>query len=525
MNWKKYKLLPQNQKQDEADFVIGIDIGNDSSCIAYFDKARKQPEIIDISGGYGKPTMPTVIQYVTETKEWVFGEYALLNKGSGGDITLSSIVERLGKMEYIEIDEKPIAITSILGIFIKELIRSVKNINPNAEIVGIIVAIPSYLSEQAKAELAQAFKYAGLEKEVISLVTDRECIFARHYYGKEPIKEKVMLLDFGSRDLRGGVYEVSVNSEEQTVELHSLSSLFDNNISTKKINNLITSFLTECYLQELNTTLNKLQPQTKHQLEAFSYQHKDLLFQKGISSKPVRVYFNFAYPPFQKTVSKDDIDKVISNVREDFNGFLRNVLEKTISEDTGDKLKDIDTIIATGGGFEMFWAREALQEYFPKTSISFYKNSKGVIAEGASIISSSMLGLINYPKFSTIDQNQISVDIGIKTFYDKKERFVPLIERNSFWWQTPEQKTVLINEKTDKPVVINFFMRNAYGDVKLINSIQLDGLPERPKGTTKIGIALNFKSYFELTATFTDKGFGEMFPKTDFEKTYALTIS
>jgi hypothetical protein len=103
MHWKQYKNLPKDQKRDESYYIIGLDIGNDSSGIAFFNAAEGMPETIDLSGGYGKPSIPTVMQYIAETREWVYGEYAILNRGVGTEITLNDLIQRLGSFDYVEV--------------------------------------------------------------------------------------------------------------------------------------------------------------------------------------------------------------------------------------------------------------------------------------------------------------------------------------------------------------------------------------------------------------------------------------
>ena len=141
MHRNRYLALPEEQKLNEIYYIIGLDIGNDSSSIAFFNLAEKTPEVIDLSGGYGRPSIPTMMQYIAETKEWVFGEYALLNRGVGTEITLSDLITRLGSHEYVDLDHKPISVVNLLGLFIKEIIGHVKNINPKAEIAGIVAAV------------------------------------------------------------------------------------------------------------------------------------------------------------------------------------------------------------------------------------------------------------------------------------------------------------------------------------------------------------------------------------------------
>jgi hypothetical protein len=48
-------------------------------------------------------------------------------------------------------------------------------------------------------------------------------------------------------------------------------------------------------------TSQELSKQARDYLKTFVYQHKDLIFQKN--QRQVRLYFNFAYPPFQQSTS------------------------------------------------------------------------------------------------------------------------------------------------------------------------------------------------------------------------------
>ncbi len=523
MNWKKFKNIFNKKTADETYFILGIDLGNDSSIISYFDIFAESPEIIDISGGYGKPSLPTVVQYIPDNKEWVFGEYALLNKGIGKDITLFSLMERLGKKEYLDIDSRSISIVNILSLYLKELIGNVKNINPKAEIVGIIVSVPSYLNEEAMDELLLAFKAAGYDKEVIQLLSDRECIFNRYYFENEIKNEKIMVLDFASREIRGGVYEVIPQSGKTLIK--SISSLFDINISTKKINQKVLEMFTEYYCRNLAITESKITPQTRSQISSFVYQHKDLLFQKNISLKPIRLYFNFAFPPFQQNITKNEIDEALLPYYKNFKKFVERVLEKNVYDGKSKiNSNEIDTVICVGGGFEMLWAKSAVQEIFNKSKVIFYKNSKGAISEGAAILAAKKLGVIEEQEFITEDINQLDIEVGIKVIENQKEKFIPIVERNSFWWQNHKHKMFILHEKTDRPVNIGLYKRNEQGDINYLKDVVLEGLPSRPKGTTKIKLKMHFESFDKIVVTATDCGFGELFPKTDYEAKTTINI-
>ena len=526
MHWKHYKALPLAEKLDESYYIIGLDIGNDSTGISYYNLYENKPEAIDPSGGYGRPSIPTVAQYIPETKEWVFGEYALLNQSGGTEVNIKALIQRLGQFDYLEIDGKDVSVANILGLFIKDLLASVRSINPRAEIAGIVAAIPAYMSQPAQDELTRAFKLAGYEKELISLVPDRECILAHHFQNApnpDSQDEKVLLLDYGSREVRGGVYSIGADSKAK-----SLSSIFDASIGTSQIDDDVYALFESYYLASGGAET----AQDIAQLTAFFYQHKDILFQKNIRSKPAKLYFNFVYPPFQQTVTNIEVDQLIGPYERLFNRFIVNTLEKTLPAEPKaashtPKLprplapNDITTVICTGGGFEMLWAREAVAELFAPSQINIYKNAKLVTTEGAAIVAAQILGVTIARDISIEDNHQLLEDIGLKT----DEDFLPLVELGAFWWQKHQPTLVLVNSPVGGRLQLSVAKRTAMGEARQLATWDLSGLPIRPKGTTRLKFDVNFNSDTDMILSVEDLGFGELFPKTSYTKEFALRLA
>ncbi|MCL2422171.1 MAG: DUF5716 family protein [Defluviitaleaceae bacterium] len=541
MNWKQYKTLPPKQKRDESYYIIGLDIGNDSSAIAFYNMAEDEPEIIDLSGGYGRPTIPTIMQYIVDTKEWVFGEYAILNRGIGREVTLKDLVERLGHSEYVDIDSRPMSIVSLLSMYIKALLANVKNINPKAEIAGIVASVPSYFSKQTKEELIRAFKIAGYEKELISLIADRECAFAYHYKKGLPQStvqrtvaaskaaeerkyvgnEKILLIDYGAREIRSGVYVISDTDTKDCITLRSISSLFDDSMGTQKVEKAVKNLFADYYKANDPLKAWGLDHALEDQLMAFTYQHKDILFQKAIRSKPVKLYFNFAYPPFQQTVGLDEVKKLIAPFQKSFNQFIRQVLEKNQAKKVTPA--DVDVVICVGGGFEMLWAREAVASLFPKSKLEIYKNAKTVTAMGAAVAAAQRLEVIEGLPIIVEDKHQLTVDIGLKAG-DECSGFIPLAECSSFWWQQHPTRLFVVNAPVEREMPLTIMSRSPEGVMKTLSTTKLTGLLERPKGATRLSINLKFLSDSEALAIVEDYGFGEMFPKTGYVQEIAIKL-
>ncbi|MDR2903436.1 MAG: hypothetical protein LBU77_02870, partial [Clostridiales bacterium] len=340
MSWRKFKELFGAGARAEHYFILGIDIGNATSSMSYFDLNQASAEIIDISGGYGKPSVPTVMQYINETKEWVFGEYAMAGRANENDRVFGALIERLGAGDYVEVAGRPLSVSAVLALYLKELIGNCKNINPRAEIAGIVVSVPSYLSEEARKDLAAVFQLAGYEKQLMGFWDDRECIFNRYYFDKPVKQETALIIDFGAREIRGGVYEIAPGEDGARVDCQSF--LIEKNLGTDHIDKKVDGLFTALYAGHFGMTAEDIPPRQKEQIDLFAYQHKDMLFQKRLQSKPVKLYFNFAYPPFQETVTYDAIEKTIRPFRERFAAFIREILQKPTASGKTLSAADID---------------------------------------------------------------------------------------------------------------------------------------------------------------------------------------
>ncbi len=505
---------------DESKFILGIDLGNKTSALSYFDANRNTTEIADLSGGYGKPSVPTVVQYVPENEEWIFGEYAILNSTTMGEdgVMLTDLIDRLGKWETLELKNKSISVVSVLGLFVAELLAGVKSLNPKATIAGIVVSYPGYLGKVAKEELAKVFACAGVLDKVLAFVPDKEALIYYHCFNKglfsdtfykENFNERILLLDYADRELRGAIYEMTYKTNG--LFIRSLAAKTDKS-GSRLLENHVHNLFKECLEQELP---NNDDEQTEFALNVFTHQHKDLLFQK--LTKPLKLYFNFVYPPFQKAIPLDVINNLTAHHSKNIKEFISALSEKSLYDKKA--VSGIDSVILSGGGFENSWARQAVSSMYEVVLVA--KNTKCVVSEGCAVMAAHMLGVLPKRDIAIEDMHKLLVDIGIVV---KGKGFVPIIERDSFWWQDEVKRNIIINESTENPVNISIYKRHLNALPELLKEITIEGLPVRPKGATRLSMGLCFKSYNEIEVSLSDTGFGEMFPRTDYNKRFCVTF-
>ncbi len=506
--------LKYNGVFDETKFIIGIDIGNNDSALSFFDFNTNKVEQLDISGGYGKASVPTVVQYIKDTEEWVFGEYALMNKPLSDSVTFDNLILGLGKKNRYTVGKNVVSHSYILSLFIKELLENVKNINPNAEIVGIAASV-SYLNEEAEREFLEAFSEAGYLDKLIGLFSARECVLNKYCFEEEKIPSKVIVLDFGSREIRGGFFSLFENNGDIVVNLNNI--FFENNIGTAKIEKKLYNVFEE-YFKE-NTGETDISDIHKMQLEAFTYQYKDLIFK---SKRGIKLYFNFIYPPFQKSVEKEDIE----SITQEFNVSFYNFLDKIFQNSHLDKNDciDIDKVLCCSGGFEMFWIKQAIVDIFGNNRSVIYKNPKNILSQGACIIAVKHFGAVDAKKLIFLENSICTNDIGL-IFCEKNGdgKFVPFIEKGAFLWRKFESKNVIVNEVYGSPS-LDIFKKDSEGNLIIIDRIILDDLPKRPKGTNCLNVLFEYIEHNKILVKVEDMGFGDFFAKTDYNKNVIIEL-
>jgi len=495
--------LFKNKTVSESQYILGIDLGDSASSICYYDTGRKTSEIIDISGGYGRANMPTTLQYTMDSGEWVFGENAVLNDQSGEDISFNNILNNLGNNSHTQVGETLRPNTYILGLYIKELVRGLKNINPKAEIIGIIVSVPDYIQDSALQELSEAFAEAGCEDKLIGFVPQRECALSFHFHERKADKENLLLVDFGGRELRAGIYEVSGGKE--LIKADMLSYFFDKQLSAGAVDEQIKDKFAQIYEKNTGETVER----AAAQINTLFYQNKDILFQRNITAKGVRVYYNFVHPPFGHVFSKDEIKGIIEPFRTGTVSFFESLFKRSKK---AIEFGDISAVLCTGGGFEMLWSRELMEDLFPDSNIFIHKSPKAVNAYGAAIIAAAKLGLETGKAVEIEDSLKTKKDIGIVIEVEGKKEFLPISRRGNLWWQAGNTLKFAVRDIGEE-CSVKLHQRDSEEYMSDIGCVPLKGLPLSTE-VTYISIALCYVDSETLKVRVEDKGFGKFFSES-----------
>lgn len=497
--WESYrKSILNESKADENLMILGIDLGTTHSVISYYNFTNKRPEPIDISQGFGKIPMPSVIQLREEDgEEWVIGEEALRSMKLYPSNTVMSVKRKMGTCENIKIGDKKYLPEELSAKVLTALLNHVTAMNPKSIIAGVVVSVPYDFDDAAKKATINACRLAGLGESLICLIEEpKAAALAYHFQHEFKKNEKIMVFDFGGGTLDITVFQVAKIDAEQ-INLQVISEGGEALHGGDNIDEMILSRLNEYIEKETGIHSNKLSIENQAELTIISREVKERL--SGL--KKYRIPFTFCMPPFMKEMTREGFENLI----EPFIQKTRQLVLKALSDAYEGALKpsDIDMVLLEGGSSSMPWVKEMMVSIFNDYEKIICSERPALdISIGAAYYAAIKMGLLEHPELMAVGRPirfEVTVphDIGFEVDYGNKKSFFTMISRGTpyllarkshcftLMGETPEDMTNLkikLLERIHKVDEIN--------KCKLIGEVEIKGLPKREAGKTKLKVTL-----------------------------------
>jgi len=498
MNWEDYKqIIKEKGELPENYYILGIDLGTTNSVISYWNAQVHRPEPIDISGGFGKIPMPSVVQFRPDNKEWIIGEEAYRSMKIYPETTIRSIKRKMGTDEKAYIDGKNYLPEDISAKILEELVSFVYALNPKAEIAAIVVSVPYDFDDAAKKATMKACEIAGFGDKLICLIEEpKAAALAYNYRHSIEFDEKIMVFDFGGGTLDITVFHV-VEKDERHMKMQVISEGGEAYHGGDNIDECILSKFHELIHEKVKISKDDISLENQAELIMRSKEVKERLS----GTKSFRVPFTFCIPPFVSPLSRENFEELIA----DFIDKTAKLVNKTLREAYAGALApaDINKVLLEGGSSQMPWVKEMLRSIFndgekiytserPALDISlgasYYAAMKmGVLAE------SDMEALRYKVEFEATVAHDIGLEIisgGAKTFFTMIRRGTPypLAKKNHVFTlsgENDEDMTTFdlrILERIDKD--------DKHENCKLIGDVLVSNLPKRPNGKTRLRVTL-----------------------------------
>lgn len=181
-----------------------------------------------------------------------------------------------------------------------------------------------------------------------------------------------------------------------------------------------------------------------------------------------------------------------------FAGLIRRMFEQRI----------VSSVYLVGNGFEERWYEKSLQLLCAGRRVFAGNN---LFAKGACYRAAELAGEPAPMPYLFFGSDKIPCNVGIAALNGQNRGMEVLISAGANWYEAKAKCEVLLYEEP----LVEILFQPLQGDSMLKESIFLEGLPERPKRCTRLGVQVAFAATTACKVKVWDLGFGEMYPATD----------
>ncbi|MBD5392795.1 MAG: hypothetical protein HDR71_00685 [Lachnospiraceae bacterium] len=176
------------------------------------------------------------------------------------------------------------------------------------------------------------------------------------------------------------------------------------------------------------------------------------------------------------------------------------------------------TVYLLGDGFKEDWASESLR-YLCRNRRVFQGNnlySRGACYGALERICPSEEG----KSYVYLGADKLKSNVGMKVLRRGEDSYFAILDAGTNWYEVAADFEVILEEGN----AVDFIITPLTGENVMYKRITLDGLPERPKNTSRLRFHIEMTAVNQVTATIEDMGFGEIFPSSGKGWTQTITV-
>lgn len=501
MDFAYYKnKITIDKEYNENWFVLGIDLGTTNTVVSYWNVKEQKPITIDMSDGFGKIPMPSVVQYRNDSgEEWVVGEEAYNSMKIYEETTIRSIKRKMGTNEKITLGDKNYLPEEITAKILGKIIDACYKINPNAEIAGIVITVPYAFDDSAKRATLKACEIIGVKNKVLALVEEPKAATYGYLLRNNLVKkEKVLVFDFGGGTLDLTLFSVE-ESDNENIKLKVISEGGKTYHGGDNIDEIL-----------LDQSFKLIKEKTGLSKTEINLQHKVDLFFKIVEAKErlskaqkTKIPFTFCVPPFIQTLTKEEYEELIS----DFIFETRKIILQCLKDTYEGAVmpNEINKIILLGGSSKNSWVKDLLIDIFQDEEKIYVSDKPALdISIGATYFSAMKMGIIeekniNSTRLEIEFETVVPHDIGLIINKGGRKIFYPLILRGTPYKLAKKSKSFTLENReneTSTSFQIEIFERinasDEIEDCKLVGEVLFKNVPvsEEKNNKTKLKVTL-----------------------------------
>lgn len=248
-------------------------------------------------------------------------------------------------------------------------------------------------------------------------------------------------------------------------------------------------------------TLHQSRELRKNDVMIFEYNEilKSLCLECNARTVPQVVFIRQAdYPEMGRRVWKED-EEAKRQQMEDLDQLFAGIAQECLKD------RIVSTVFLLGEGFKENWAKESLKLLCRNRRVFQGNNlySKGACYGIMERLSPGK----EWKEYVYLGADKLKSNIGIKALRRGEDSYYAILDAGTNWYEAAAEFDLILESGNTVDLVVTPLTGGSVTN----RILTLEGLPQRPKRTTRLNVHIEMTAVNQAAITVEDMGFGELF--------------